>query len=117
MRNTFSNEGAVGAAVAFNPTVPVMSNIASGNSDFPYFYNGYTSVTTDSYNSWNINGTVNPLAVIKDRENVSNVYRSNGNLQLDYAFHFLPELRANLNLGYDVSKSNEYNLLQQNSPT
>lgn len=117
VRNTFSNEGAVGAAVAFNPTVPVMSNIASGNSDFPYFYNGYTSVTTDSYNSWNINGTVNPLAVIKDRENVSNVYRSNGNLQLDYAFHFLPELRANLNLGYDVSKSNEYNLLQQNSPT
>lgn len=60
---------------------------------------------------------MNPLAVIKDRENVSNVYRSNGNLQLDYAFHFLPELRANLNLGYDVSKSNEYNLLQQNSPT
>lgn len=117
IRNTFSNEGAVGAAVAFNPTVPVMSNIASGNSDFPYFYNGYTSVTTDSYNSWNINGTVNPLAVIKDRENVSNVYRSNGNFQVDYAFHFLPELHANLNLGYDVSKSNEYNILQQNSPT
>ena len=117
IRNTFSNEGAVGAAVAFNPTVPVMSNIPSGNSEFPYFYNGYTSVTTDAYNSWNINGTVNPLAVIKDRDNVSNVYRSNGNLQLDYALHFLPELHANLNLGYDVSKSNEFNDLLQNSPT
>ncbi len=117
IRNTFSNEGAVGAAVAFNPTVPVMSNIASGNADFPYFYNGYTAVTTDNFNSWNINGTVNPVAVIKDRHNVSNVYRSNGNLQIDYAFHFLPELHANLNLGYDVSKSNEFNDLQQNSPT
>lgn len=117
IRNTFSNQGAVGAAVAFNPTVPVMSNIASGNEEFPYFYNGYTAVTTDSYNSWNINGTVNPLAVIKDRDNVSNVYRSNGNLQIDYALHFLPELHANLNLGYDVSKSDEYNNLAQNSPT
>ena len=35
IRNKFSNEGAVGAAVAFNPTVPVYSNIASGTSDFP----------------------------------------------------------------------------------
>lgn len=117
VRNRFSNEGAVGAAVAFNPTVPVMSNWASGNPSFPYFYNGYTSVTTDQFHSWNINGTVNPLAVIRDRDNVSNVYRSNGNLQLDYAFHFLPDLHANLNLGYDVSKSNEYKYVQQNSPT
>lgn len=116
VRNRFSDEGAVGAAVAFNPTVPVMSNIASGNADFPYFYNGYTSVTTDKFNSWNINGTVNPLAVIKSRSDLANVYRSNGNLQIDYAFHFLPDLHANLNLGYDVSKSSEHINIFQNSP-
>jgi len=28
-----------------------------------------------------------------------------GNAQFDYKFHFLPDLRANLNLGYDYSKS------------
>lgn len=117
VRNRFSNEGAVGAAVAFNPTLPVMSNWASGNDAFPYLYNGYTSVTTDAFHSWNINGTVNPLAVIKDRDDLANVYRSNGNLQIDYAFHFLPDLHANLNLGYDVSKSNEHIYVQQNSPT
>ena len=39
IRNQFSDEGAVGAAVAMNPTLPVWSNIASGNSEFPYFYN------------------------------------------------------------------------------
>lgn len=116
VRNRFSDEGAVGAAVAFNPTVPVMSNIASGNPDFPYFYNGYTTITTDAFNSYNINGTVNPLAVIKSRNDLANVYRSNGNLQIDYAFHFLPDLHANLNLGYDVSKSNEHIYMQQNSP-
>jgi iron complex outermembrane receptor protein len=36
--------------------------------------------------------------------NTSNVYRSYGNIQFDYKFHFLPELHANLNLGYDVAK-------------
>lgn len=117
MRNRFASEGAVGAAVAFNPTVPVMSNWASGNADFPYFYNGYNSVVTDSFHSWNINGTVNPVAVIKDVDDVANVYRSNGNFQIDYAFHFLPDLHANLNLGYDVSKSNEHIYTAQNSPT
>ena len=32
--------------------------------------------------------------------------RSIGNIQLDYKVHFLPDLHANLNLGYDVSRSN-----------
>ena len=26
-----------------------------------------------------------------------------GNIQVDYKFHFLPELRANLNLGMDMA--------------
>lgn len=117
VRNQFGSEGAVGAAVAFDPTQPVMAYIPTGNSAFPYFYNGYSAVTTDQYNSWNTNGTVNPLAVLMDRRNISNVWRSNGNLQIDYAFHFLPELHANLNLGYDVSMSNETNNVNQNSPT
>ena len=37
------------------------------------------------------------------RDDKSNVLRSIGNIQFDYKFHFLPELRANLNLGYDKS--------------
>ncbi len=98
------------------PHPPVWSNIASGNSEFPYFYNGYTSITTDRFHSWNINGTVNPLGVIKSRSDIANVYRSNGNFQVDYALHFLPELHVNLNLGYDVSKSSENIVTFQNSP-
>jgi iron complex outermembrane receptor protein len=33
------------------------------------------------------------------------VNRLIGNIQVDYRFHFLPELRANLNVGYDKSDS------------
>ena len=43
------------------------------------------------------------------------MWRSNGNLQLDYSFHFLPELHANLNLGYDVTKSDDYYTAEANS--
>ena len=37
------------------------------------------------------------------RNDISEVRRSIGNAQVDYKFHFLPDLHANLNLGYDVS--------------
>src|SRR5690606_28369460 len=42
--------------------------------------------------------------LIELRDDDARVNRSFGNIQLDYSFHFLPELHANLNLGYDVSR-------------
>lgn len=38
------------------------------------------------------------------RRDVSTVYRGIAGLQLDYKFHFLPDLRWNINLGYDYQK-------------
>ncbi|NJO25459.1 MAG: SusC/RagA family protein, partial [Bacteroidia bacterium] len=46
----------------------------------------------------------NPLSLLKQTKNTGNTNRSIGNIQFDYKFHFLPALRANLNLGYDVSR-------------
>jgi len=46
----------------------------------------------------------------------ADVYRSVGNLQLDYVMPFLPALHANLNLGYDVSHSIQHNLMTPDSP-
>ena len=42
--------------------------------------------------------------MLNDRQDNGKAERSIGNLQFDYKFHFLPDLHANLNLGYDVSK-------------
>lgn len=116
LRNDWSDEGAVGSAISFNPTVPVMSYQESGNPDFPYFWNGYTTIEGGRH-LFNVNASLNPVAMISDKKNYSDVWRSNGNLQIDYAFHFLPELHANLNLGYDVSKSTSDTWTTQNSPT
>lgn len=115
IRNRFTDEGCMGLALDADPTRPVWSNIKSGNSQFPYFYNGYSCNT--SGNNFNDLGTLNPLACNSDIDNTADIYRSNGNLQIDYALHFLPDLHLNLNLGYDVSKAENNKYLKQNSPT
>ena len=117
IRNNWSDQGAVGAAVSFDPTKPVYDwqQTAEGSA-MPYFYNGYTTIQGNNH-LFNINAGINPVAIINDKNNYSDVWRSNGNLQLDYAFHFLPELHANLNLGYDVAKSTSDTYIALNSPT
>lgn len=121
VRNYWGQDGSIGQAVSFNPTlpvrdmVPVTGGTAAGN--FGYLFNGYTEPWTLSGGKVNLenNGSYNPVATINQTKNYSNVYRSNGNIQFDYSFHFLPELHANLNLGYDVSKSDDYYSVDANS--
>ena len=115
LRNRFTDEGCTNNAIQADPTAPVYSNIASGNPDFPYFYNGFS--TNVNGNDFNAQGILNPLAMATDRDNTADIFRSNGNLQVDYALHFLPELHLNLNLGYDVSRSFNNIYTKQNSPT
>lgn len=111
-KNRFADKAAVGAAAEFDPTQPVYAD----NSSYGNGY--YMSLKDDgSGNMIPIDiGLANPLAILKQKYDKSKVYRSIGNLQLDYKMHFLPELRANLNLGYDVSRSEQDNVTVDNSP-
>ena len=122
IRNRFGDSGAVYNAISYNPTQPVYTNIpVQGNAGQQYLFNGFYQVpqTKTKYNVSGIgfmsNADINPVSNLLENNNFANVYRSNGNLQLDYSFHFLPELHANLNLGYDVSKTNETHEIAANS--
>lgn len=123
VRNHFGAESTVYEAISYNPTQPVYSNIpiVGGNAGHSMLFNGFYQHTQpnskggrDGIGFMN-NADINPVSNLMERDNYANVYRSNGNLQLDYSFHFLPELHANLNLGYDVSKTNETNKVAANS--
>ena len=95
-KTRFANQAAIGAAVSFDPTQAVFTNRSE--------YNGYWEWLDPTSPSGLVNLVGrNPLGLLKQREDRSNPYRSIGNVQLDYKFHFLPELRANLNLGYDAA--------------
>lgn len=92
----FANRGAIGTAIFFDPTQPVYGS----SKRFGGYFEWIDPVTGGP----NRNAPRNPVGMLNDREDNSNAKRSIGNIQFDYKFHFLPELRANLNLGYDVSK-------------
>ncbi|HIZ27483.1 MAG TPA: TonB-dependent receptor [Candidatus Barnesiella merdipullorum] len=101
----YPNSGAVGSAISFTPTQE------------PYFRNADGSINKDLFNgywNWNVGGQVstnygiNPLSQLYDYTNRNDSWRSLGNLQLDYKIHGLEDLRLNLNLGYDVARTDGY---------
>ena len=106
--NRFADRGAINSATQFDPTMPVYS------TNSPYGNGYYMSLKADGA-PIDI-GLANPLAILNQRHDNSNVYRSIGNLQLDYSLPFLEGLRANLNLGYDISESNGDVIIEDNSP-
>ena len=96
----FGNTGAIGASISFDPTQPIYAN--EGKQRFGGYYEWLDK--TSATGLTNLAGR-NPLGLLEQRFDESSPQRSIGNIQVDYKFHFLPELRANLNLGYDISKS------------
>jgi len=92
----FANQGAaIGGALSFDPTQPVYRKSNR--------YGGYYEWVTAGDTLVNLAGR-NPVGLLNQHIDKSDPQRSIGNIQLDYAFHFLPELHANLNAGYDVSR-------------
>ena len=94
--NRFGNRAAIGNALGFDPT----QEVRDANSPF----GGFTT-WTDANGNPLLLAPFNPVAQIELREDQSKVNRIIANASVDYRFSFLPELRANLNLGYDQSKS------------
>lgn len=101
----YPNSGAVGSAISFTPTQE------------PYFRNADGSINKELFNgywNWNVDGQVstnygiNPLSQLYDYTNRNDSWRSLGNVQLDYKIHGLEDLRLNLNLGYDVARTDGY---------
>ncbi|MDE5811621.1 MAG: TonB-dependent receptor, partial [Muribaculaceae bacterium] len=103
-----------GSASRMNPTIPVMWNYPTiGNSGLTA-YNGFYNILLDN-GAPNTLASQNPLQELKDRKSIGNVNSSTGNLQIDYALHWLPELHFNLNLGYQVSKNTTHTDMAANS--
>lgn len=96
--------GVIGAAQYFDPTQPVNDYSANGNRVSNYWEWWLPNSDGTPSNNINVNATRNPLASLYGRRDVSTVFRGIAGLQLDYKLHFLPDLRWNVNLGYDYQK-------------
>ena len=98
--NRFANEGAIGSAIAFDPTQPVRVNSPRFGGFFTYIDNNAQGAPPLALSP------SNPVSLLDMTQDKSTVLRSIGNLQLDYSLPWVSGLRANLNLGYDVSQGN-----------
>ena len=103
-KHNFGADGAVGSAVNMDPTHPVYANTDSTGGYFQWYSLGASL------------GTPNPVEQLMEADNKATVNRFLGNIQFDYALPFLPELRANLNLATDISKSDGHNNRPVTSP-
>jgi TonB-dependent starch-binding outer membrane protein SusC len=99
-RNRFA-DGVEGAAIRFDPTRPVYDANSPSDGFFEYFQN----VANLQYATPAIGNPVAQLLQTNDRGENNRVF---GNFEVDYKFHFLPEMRAVLNLGYDRNAGNRY---------
>lgn len=93
----FADEGAIGNAVRFDPT----QSVYTSGKRFGSYYEWLDPASTTGLKDL---APLNPVGLLEQRRDKSDVKRSIGNIQFDYKLHFFPDLRVNLNLGYDVSK-------------
>ncbi|WP_437922151.1 SusC/RagA family TonB-linked outer membrane protein [Sphingobacterium sp. LRF_L2] len=98
--NRFANTDAIWSAIAFNPTQPIYSGVDA--------YGGYYE-SLDNAGLPATGANLNPLGLLRQERHRSNVNRGIGNLDVDYKFHFLPELKAHVTLGYDYAKGDGFN--------
>ncbi|HEX3023825.1 MAG TPA: SusC/RagA family TonB-linked outer membrane protein, partial [Chitinophagaceae bacterium] len=95
--SNFANQGAIGAAVYFDPT----QKVYSGNSRFGGYWEW---LNPNSVSGLQQLAPRNPLGLLMQQSNKSIVRRSVGDVVVDYKFHFLPELHAIITAGYDISE-------------
>lgn len=108
-KNRYANEGAIGAAVSSNPTLPVYV------ADSPFGGYGETYSPNSTPGTYTTFGASNPLALLEQRNNRGANERYFGNAQIEYKFHFLEDLKVVVNGGLDVNKKNGTDITAQNA--
>lgn len=107
--NSFANRDAIGSALVFDPTQSVFDE----NSQ----YAGYFAWLDPNSGIQANLAPINPVALINLVDDTADVNQFIGNAKFDYKLHFLPEVVATVNFGYDKSKSDGRTITSEFMPT
>ncbi len=108
-----ADQDAISGAVNYDPTQPVYTAYPTKGNTGLTMYNGFTQYCPNG--NYDTNANRNPVSRLMEVDSHNKTLSSSGNIQLDYSFHFLPELHANLNLGYQVSQNKCKSITDANS--
>lgn len=119
-KTQYANTGAIGAAVAYDPTKPVYDTTSADAGNF----GGYTewkvpgsSLNDPAWpNTYNRNATANPVALLElnDDRAISRAFI--GNADIDYKIHGFEDLRLHATFGADISKGKQWTDVDRSSP-
>ena len=109
-KNRFA-AGVEGAAIRFDPTQPVYDAESPYDGFFEY-RNGQPGTA-----NFLAPATRNPVAQLLQTYDTGVNNRFFGNFEIDYKLHFLPQLRAVVNMGYDQQKGNRNIQVSRNALT
>ena len=111
-KNRYADGNAVGSAVSFDPTQSVRSDDPYHQYYFDGFFQWNTDASSLNDDTWkrtfNGNAPGNPVALLEEKNDRAISKSLIGNLELDYKFHFLPDLHAHVNGGMDLSTGKQY---------
>lgn len=111
--NRFAEGGVVGSALRMDPTRPIRDNSSAFATTGGYWqYMQSASLSDPAWNSIPMTqSTQNPVAQLDLRDDTSKSKSFIGNIEVDYKFHFFPDLRLHANFGGDYSNGRQTTLV------
>ncbi len=93
----FADQGAIGAATSFDPT----QGVYGATKRFGGFWEWFDPNSTTGLKSLS---PKNPLGLLMQKQDNSNVTRQIASALVDYKVHFLPDLHVIVNTGLDIAE-------------
>ena len=113
IHNRYADGGAVGAALAFDPTREVKP--ANGLKEFGGYYQTPMGATDLGDPNWtalsNTNTPQNPVALLENKNDRANSGAFVGNVEVDYKVHGFEDLRLHANFGADYSYGKQQTII------
>lgn len=112
-KSWFADQGAIGSAIAYNPTMPVYSDTTligykprTPKNAVPSDYGNYFEwIDPTSKGLPNSLSARNPVGLLYQKDDIGYVNRFIGNVGVDYKIHWFPELKVHVNAGTDLARS------------
>lgn len=98
-KNKFANQGAIGSAVAFDPTQPIYDDTLPFGGYFEFSRQSGGEIVQQNL------ATRNPVALLEQTTDKNQTRRSITNLNAEYKIPFITGLKAVVNAGFDYAEA------------